>query len=100
MQIQIQSVHFDADAKLLEFIDKKVAKLTTYYEGIVRADVILRLEPIGHVQDKVAEIVLHVPGHNFVAKESYKSFEQATDECIDSLRRQLIKHKERVRNPA
>ena len=97
MKIQTQSVHFDADVKLLDFINKKISKLDTYHDHIVGAEVYLRLENHGQVHDKVAEVMLHIPGHTFIAKETFKTFEQALDEASDSLKRQMIKYKERQR---
>ena len=98
MMIQTQSVHFDADQKLLDFIDRKVSKLETFFDRVVRADVILRLEKTGQVQDKIAEIKMQVPGSVIVAKETSKKFEEAVDLATDALRRQLIRYKEKSRS--
>lgn len=95
MEIQIQSVHFDADAKLLEFIDKKLQKLGTFYDRIISAGVILRLEKTGQVQDKIAELKLNVPGSVLIAKETCKTFEEAIDAGSEALKRQIIKYKEK-----
>lgn len=97
MEIRKQSVHFDADQKLLDFIDRKVNKLETFFDRIVSADIIMRLEKNGQVQDKLAEIKLNVPGNTLIAKETCKSFEEAIDEATEALRRQLIKYKEKMR---
>ncbi|MEY4926636.1 MAG: ribosomal subunit interface protein [Bacteroidota bacterium] len=97
MKIQTQSVHFDADVKLLEFVERKVGKLSTFHDHIVSTEVYLRLDNHAQVHDKFAEIKIQVPGHTFIAKEVYRTFEQAIDEATDSLRRQLLKHKERQR---
>ncbi len=97
MQVQTQSIHFDADAKLLEFIDRRLDKLTTFYDRIIDADVILKLENSGQVKDKVSEITLNIPGQKLHASDTAKSFEESVDNAIESLRRQLIKHKELVR---
>jgi len=96
MNIHTQSVHFDADEKLLDFIDKKVGKLETFYDRIIRADVFLKLENTGQVQDKIAEVKLHVPGTILVAKETSKTFEASIDGSVNALRRQLIKQKEKT----
>ncbi len=95
MRIQTQSVHFDADSKLLEFIDKKVNKLNTFYEKIIDANVVLKLEKNGQVQDKVAEIKLKVPGQLLVAKQTSKSFEGSVDTAVGMLKKQLIRYKEK-----
>jgi putative sigma-54 modulation protein len=96
MEITVQSVHFDADVKLQEFIDKKLRKLETFFDHIVSVDVILKLENSGQVKDKIAEIKLNVPGATMLAKESCKTFEEAIDESADALRRQLQKHKDKM----
>jgi len=97
MRVETQSIHFDADAKLVDFINQKVGKLETYYNRIISAEVMLRLENSGQVRDKVAEIVLKVPGDVLVAKETDKSFEASIDSTVQALRRQLMKYKERLR---
>lgn len=98
MKIQTQSVHFDADVKLLEFIEKKVGKLQTFFDKIIDAEVFLRLEKNGQVQDKIAEIKLNVPGSVLIAKESTKTFESSIDNSVAALKRQLIKRKEKMRS--
>lgn len=95
MEIRTQAVNFDADTKLIEFIDKKLGKLDTFYDNIVSTDVFLKLEKTGQVQDKVVEIKLKVPGSTLVAKETSKSFEESIDLGASSLRRQLIKYKDK-----
>ncbi|CAA6818260.1 MAG: Ribosomal subunit interface protein [uncultured Aureispira sp.] len=95
MEIRTQAVNFDADTKLIEFIDKKIGKLDTFYDNIVSTDVFLKLEKTGQVQDKVVEIKLKVPGSTLVAKETSKSFEESIDLGASSLRRQLIKYKDK-----
>lgn len=99
MEISMQSIHFDADAKLLDYIQKKVEKLETFFDRIINADVIMRLENGGaKVQDKVLEIKLHVPGNTLLVKETCKTFEEAVDLGTDSLKRQLVRYKEKARN--
>ena len=98
MKVHTQSVHFDADAKLLDFIDKKVGKLQTFFDRIIKADVFLRLEKTGQVQDKIAEVKIHVPGSVLIAKETSKTFEASIDNSVAALKRQLIKRKEKISN--
>jgi putative sigma-54 modulation protein len=97
MEIKIVSVHFDADKKLLDFIDKKVKKLVKFYEDITGAEVFLRLENKQDLDNKVAEIRLIVPGYDLFAKKQSKSFEEATDVAVEALRQQIVKHKEKIR---
>ena len=99
MTINTRSVHFSADKKLLDFIDKKLSKLDHYFDRIVDAQIILRLENSGQIKDKIAEVKLFVPGGILFVKESSKTFETSVEQAVASLKRQLIKHKER-RNSA
>lgn len=95
MEIRTQAVNFDADTKLIEFIDRKLGKLGTFYDNIVSTDVFLKLEKTGQVQDKIVEIKIKVPGSTLVAKETSKSFEESIDLSASSLRRQLLKYKDK-----
>lgn len=94
MEIKVQSIHFDADQKLVSFVEERLGKLTQYYDKIIGSDVFLKLEPADR-ENKVAEIKLTIPGKDLFAKKQCKSFEEATDEAVEALRRQINKHKSR-----
>ena len=96
MTIKIQSVHFDADKKLVEFIQERIDKLNHYYDGIISSDVTLRIDKSGDATNKVAEIKLHIPGNDLFVKKQCKSFEEAVDNSLDALKMQVKKHKEKV----
>ena len=95
MKVKVQSIHFDADVKLIDFIQKKLDKLDTFYDRTVDAEVILRLNNEG-VENKTVEIKLNVPGDQLFAEKTNGSFEAATDACTEALRRQIQKHKEKL----
>jgi putative sigma-54 modulation protein len=95
MDIQIQSIHFTADRKLLGFIQEKVAKLSQFYDGIISSEIFLRLDKSGDSTNKVAEIKLNVPGNDLYVKRQCKTFEEAIDEGIMALSRQVKKYKEK-----
>jgi putative sigma-54 modulation protein len=95
MRLQMHSIHFDADQKLLEFIQKKADKLDTFYDKIVDGEVFLKLDKNETNENKVVEIKLNIPGQQLFAKEHSNSFEAATDLVVEALRRQLKKHKEK-----
>ena len=98
MKIQIQSLHFDADQKLLDFIGKKMNKLETFYDRVIGSDVILSLEQMNtQVKSKVVTIKAHIPGTVLVAKEKSKRFEEAVDMATESIRRQMLRLKSRKR---
>jgi len=97
MKISVQSIHFTADKKLLAFIQKKVDKLELFFDNIISGEVYLKLENVEDESNKVSEIKLIVPGDTLFAKEKCKSFEEATDLAIESLKKQVTKHKEKTR---
>ena len=97
MKVTVQSVHFNADQKLLDFIEAKLEKLDTHYDKIIESEVTLRLENASNNENKVAEIRLHVPGNDLFSKRQCSSFEEATDLAVDALRNQITKHKEKIR---
>ncbi len=98
MEIRIQSIHFDADVKLLEFTKKKVQKLQTFHDRVQDADVYLKLEHnSAQVRDKVVDISINIPGTVIHASETSKSFEEAIDSSVEALIRQIQKHKEKLK---
>ena len=95
MSIDMQAVSFRADQKLKLFIEHRVEKLNLFFGRIIRAQVMLKLENAGQVKEKVVEVSVHVPGEVLFVKSSKMSFEAATDEAIDSLRRKIERYKSR-----
>lgn len=97
MNVQIQSVRFDADRRLIEFVESKMAKLERFADRTTSAEVILKLDKDFDKGNKVATVALHVPGEEMVAEHRARTFEEAVDEAIDALKRQIEKFKERVK---
>ena len=95
MKITVQSIRFNADKKLLDFIQKKTDKLDTYYDHIISGEVYLKLENVEDEANKITEIKLMLPGNQIFAKEQCKTFEEGTDLAIECLRKQLEKHKQK-----
>lgn len=96
MTPNIQSVHFDADKRLIGFINEKVSKLGQYHDGIIGSEVILRLDKSSDQSNKTAEIKLSVKGGQLFAKKQCATFEEAVDTAIDALRTQIKKAKEKA----
>jgi putative sigma-54 modulation protein len=97
MNVQIHSVRFDADKKLIDFVHQKLDKLTQFGEDIVNAEVYLRLDKDQERENKITEIKLELPGGPLFARKQSKTFEEATDESIDALKVQITKHKQKKR---
>ncbi len=95
MRLQMHAIHFDADPKLLEFIQKKLEKLETFYDRITSGEVFLRLDKSesSKIKDKIVEIKIKVPNAELFVKEKGKSFEEATDLAVEALKIQIKKYK-------
>jgi putative sigma-54 modulation protein len=95
MEIQVHSIHFTADKKLLAFIQEKASKLELYFDHITACEVYLKLDKSQDKENKISEFKLLIPGKTLIAKKQCKTFEEATDLSIEALRKQVEKHKER-----
>lgn len=96
MEIRVQSVKFDADQKLLDFIDKKVGKISKFYDAIVRTEVVLSLLP--DIHNKSVKIHVVIPGNDIIVEKNADTFEDAVVDCVDVLKDQLVSAKEKARN--
>ncbi len=96
MNVSIQTVHFVADSKLLAYVNKKIEKLSQFHDRITKVEIFLKLDNVVHnIKDKVAEIRVHIPRHDFFVKQSTKSFEESFDTALDALITQIKRKKER-----
>lgn len=98
MDIKIQSVNFEADSKLLVFAEDKINKLQQYFDNIVGVESFLKVEKSETFDNKIAEVKILLPGKEIFAKKQCKTFEEAVDETVDALRRQLLKYKEKLQS--
>lgn len=99
MEIKINSVHFTADQKLVDFINKKVSKLDTFFEGIINAEVTLKVEKPESSNNKISELKLSIPSNGYLfAKKQADTFEEATDLAIDAIKKQLDKFKDKLKS--
>ncbi|HQH19057.1 MAG TPA: HPF/RaiA family ribosome-associated protein [Bacteroidales bacterium] len=97
MKINISSIHFKADQKLEGFIQEKLNKLSTIYEGVLGSEVTLKIDKDEKMENKIAEIKLFIKGNDLFAKKQSKSFEESADNAIDALKTQLIKRKDKIK---
>ena len=97
MNIQIHSLKFDADKKLLDFVTQKVNKLSLLTDDIVSAEVFLRLDHDEERENKLTEIKVEYPGGPLFARKQSKTFEEATDNVVAALKRQIVKQKGKMR---
>ena len=96
MNVNIQTVRFNADARLLEYINRKLEKLGTFHDRIIKVNVFLKLDNVVHtIKDKIAEISIHVPRHEFFVKSTSKSFEGSFDDAFESIVTQIKRKKQK-----
>lgn len=96
MIVHVQALHFDADIKLLEYVNKKVQKLQQFHDRIIKVDVFLVLDNVVHnIKDKIAEIRVHIPKFDLFVKATSKSFEASFDKAFEALIQQIKKNKDK-----
>jgi putative sigma-54 modulation protein len=97
MKVNTQSVNFNADQKLIDFIQKRMNKLDQFYDKVIKSDVYLKVENTSEKQNKIFEARISVPGDSFIVKKQCKTFEEGADMAVSSLQRQLKKRKQKIR---
>ena len=95
MKVNVQTPNFAAKDELLVFVGKKLSKLEQFYDKIVFADVFLKVQKTSEKENKVVEVLLSIPGDDLMVKKEAKTFEEATDDVVKSLERQLKKRKQK-----
>ncbi|MDD7317168.1 MAG: ribosome-associated translation inhibitor RaiA [Prevotella sp.] len=98
MEIKIQSIHFDATEQLQAFVEKKVAKLEKSFEDIQLVEVQLKVVKPATAMNKQASMTAVVPGQKLFVEKTCDTFEESIDLCVDSMKVQLTKFKEKLRN--
>lgn len=93
MKVNMQSVNFNVDQKLVNFTNQKLSKLESHFSKIISANVFMKVDNTSSKENKVTEILLSIPGGELVVKKTFKTFEQGVDQCLTSLERQLVKKK-------
>jgi putative sigma-54 modulation protein len=97
MKINVKAIHFQADVKLITFIEEKLSRLSRFFKRPVEVEVLLKLQDNGtSVQEKVTEIRLHAPGGWLMDKKTSRTFESALTASVDTLKRQLVRQKEKT----
>lgn len=99
MTVNVQSVNFKADGKLITFIKERLAKTTQFYDRAISTAVFLKVDNNHNRENKIVEMRMSVPGSDIVVTKERKSFEEAADIAVDVLIRQLKKRKEKILKP-
>ena len=97
MKISVQSVNFNISNDLVNYIEKKVNNLEKFHDHIIGAEVYLKVQSTSEKENKLVDVKMILPGVDIVAKKQSKTFEEAASLAIDSVKRQLVKRKEKLR---
>ena len=98
MKVFTQSVNFNADKDLVNFVEKKVGTLVKFHDKIVDAEVFLKVQNTSDKENKITEMKINIPGSELIVKRETKTFEEGVNSAVDNLKRQLKKSKEKLRN--
>ena len=93
MEIRIKSLKFDADAKLIAYVEKKVSKLERFFDGLETVDVVLSL--LSEPDNKNVKLQAHIPGDELVIERSARTFEEAVTEAVDLMKEKVVRAKEK-----
>ncbi len=97
MKVFVQSVNFNADKKLVDFVEKKAMGLEKYHDKIIDAEVFLKVQKTSEKENKITELKINIPGSELIVKKETKTFEEGISIVVDSMKRQLKKSKEKER---
>ncbi|MEP7143112.1 MAG: ribosome-associated translation inhibitor RaiA [Ferruginibacter sp.] len=93
MDIKIKGIGFTVRPELTDFVNKKVVKLSQFYDKIIGSDVSLSTEKSGTKENKLCDIRLIIPGNDLLASAQCKTFEEAVDQSVEVLVKQIEKKK-------
>jgi len=97
MKVSVQSVNFNIDESLVKYIEKKVNNLEKFHDHILGAEIYLKVQSTSDKENKISDLKIILPGNDVVAKKFGKSFEEAVSQSVDSVKKQLVKRKEKLR---
>ena len=97
MKVFVQSVNFNADKKLIDFVEKKVMGLEKFHDKIIDIEVFLKVQNTSEKENKHTELKINIPGSELIVKKENKTFEEGASLVVDAMKRQLKKSKEKER---
>jgi putative sigma-54 modulation protein len=97
MKINIQTVHFSMNSNLQKYIEKRLSKLSLYYNRIVSVVLYLNLDNQSSQANKSVEIRVNIPGDDVVVGKKSESFEKSLDMATSTAERMLKRRKEKAR---
>jgi putative sigma-54 modulation protein len=97
MNVFVQSVNFNSDKKLIDFVEKRVESLEKFHDKIIDVEVFLKVQNKSDKENKITELKINIPGSELIVKKENKTFEEGISAAVDTMKRQLKKSKEKER---
>ena len=91
--INVKSLKFNADQKLLDFIDTKVGKVEKFFDNMSDIDVTRSLLP--DAENKSVKLQTHIPGEDLIIERQARTFEEAVTDAADALKERIVRAKEK-----
>ena len=97
MNFTLTARHFKAHDTLKDFAEGEIAKITKFYDGIIKSEVILSFDkPANSV--KYAEVIVKINNHQtFTAKEESEDFKISIERAVDKVAVQVRKYKDKLK---
>jgi len=94
MHINITARRFTLNDDLRDYVEKEVGGLERFYEGMLKADVVLGWEK----RTRVVEISINVNGAVLVSHDRSENMKKSVDSAVEKMERQIKKHKDKKQN--
>ena len=78
-------------------MNEKVSKLSRLVDNATSCEVSLKVDKPESDNNKIAELSLALPGQTLFVSKQANSFEEAVAECVDVMKVQIVKYKERYK---
>ena len=99
MNLTISGHHLEVTPALRSYVTDKLDRITRHFDQVVDVKVLLSIENQTEKERRQkAECNIHVKGNDMFAESAHHDLYAAVDELVDKLDRQVVKHKDRIRN--
>ena len=94
MKCSITARHFEASDDLKGYIEERLDETEKFLDKVIGATVVLSVEKYRNR----AEVIIETGVKNFVSEAITDDMYKSVDECLDKLKTQMRRHKERLKN--
>ncbi len=101
MNLTISGHHLEVTPALRSYVTTKLDRIMRHFDQVVDVKVLLTVEKQKEKEKERrqrAECNIHVKGSDMFAESSHEDLYAAVDELVDKLDRQVVRHKDRVKD--